>query len=122
MKIYSTILKLIAALFILGGVIRLMAGESAFGLFGMTNLWSDHFYFVYIYRVLGAFVILTGLLLFVIATNLEKYRPVLMVMKWGFLLIGMTMLLAGYFTGLPVLFYAPDFVFCFALSLYLQFN
>jgi hypothetical protein len=98
-----------------------MAGETTFRLFGMTILWSDHFYFVYIYRVLGAFVILTGLLLFVIATNLETYRPVLVVMKFGFLLIGITMLLAGYLTGLPVLFYAPDFIFCFALSLYLHF-
>jgi peptidoglycan/LPS O-acetylase OafA/YrhL len=82
----------------------------------MGGLWSDHRYFLYIYRVLGAFVILTGLLLYSMGRNIRKNRAVLQTLQWGFVLVGVVMVLAGYFSGLHPFFYIPDFVFCFFIA------
>ena len=105
---------------VFGGLVRLFAAEGAFEIFGMKNLWIDHKYFIYIYRVLGSFVILTGLLIFSISRNIENNLAVLNTMKWGLIIIGTTMTISGYYLKLPLLFFAPDFIFCFAIAFYLH--
>jgi hypothetical protein len=120
MKKKKSIFYIISLLLIFGGVVRLFAGVSIFNVFGMNELWTDHAYFKYIYRVLGAFVILTGLILFTLAQNPEKYASVISMMKLGFLIVGVTMVVAGFHAGLPVVFYAPDILFCFGIAIYIH--
>ena len=116
MKTQKIILQVLAVLFIFGGVVRLLVNQDTFEIFGMGNLWSGHPYFIYIYRVLGAFVMLTGLVLFSLSRNIQRHLEVLQMMLWGFLLVGIVMALAGYFSGIHPFFYIPDFVFCFFLA------
>lgn len=115
------VLKTLALLFMFGGIIRLFANEDLFRLFYMQDLWSDHPYFLYIYRVLGAFVLMTGLFIFGISKNIEGHAALIPFVKWGFLVIGCTMLATGYFVGLHWLFYVFDFIFCFGLAGYFHF-
>jgi hypothetical protein len=115
------LLRTLSLLFMFGGIIRLFANEKLFSLFWMQDLWSDHPYFLYIYRVLGAFVILTGLFIFGISKNIEGHAALIPFVKWGFLVIGCTMLATGYFVGLHWLFYVFDFIFCFGLAGYFHF-
>ena len=105
---------------VFGGLVRLFAGEGTFEIVGIKNLWIDHKYFIYIYKVLGSFVILTGLLIFSISRSIENNLAVLNTMKWGLIIVGTTMTIAGYCVKLPLLFYAPDFIFCFAIAFYMH--
>lgn len=105
----------------LGGIIRLFANEALFKLFWMQDLWSDHPYSIYIYRVLGAFVIMTGLFIFGLSKNIERNAALIPYLKWGFLVIGLTMLATGYLVELHWLFYVFDFIFCFGLAAYFHF-
>jgi hypothetical protein len=82
----------------------------------MEGLWVDHMYFIYIYRVLGSFVILTGLVLFTFSKNLEKYSELRFFLAVGFAIVGLVMLVTGIFSKLPLIFYFFDFVFCFIVA------
>ena len=82
----------------------------------MADLWIDHPYFIYIYRVLGGFVILVGILLFTISKNLKLYSNLMSVFSIGFVIIGIVMLLTGILVALPPMFYVLDFVFCFLIA------
>ena len=122
MKKQKIILQIIALTMIFGGVVRLLANETTFEIFKMGNLWVDDKYFIYIYRVLGAFVILIGLLFFSISKNIQKNINVLNAMKYGLILVGTIMAIAGYHIKLPFVYYFPDFIFCYAISFYLFIN
>ncbi len=82
----------------------------------MGELWVEHTYFVYIYRVLGSFVILTGLILYAISIDLRKYTDLYSVMSIGFVLVGLVMMVTGITSKLALIFYFPDFVFCFFVA------
>jgi hypothetical protein len=110
------ILQIFSVLFIFGGVVRLFANRTIFRIFQMEELWVEHIYFIYIYRVLGSFVILTGLILFTISKNLEKYSNLYSVLTIGFVFIGLVMIVAGVLLKLPLIFYFTDFVFCFIVA------
>jgi hypothetical protein len=116
MKLRIKVLQLLAILFVFGGIVRLFANKKIFEIFMMKNLWVDHTYFIYIYRVLGAFVILTGLILFTISRNIKKYSSLFNVLTWGFILVGLVMAVAGFLLNLPVIFYFADFLFCFIIA------
>jgi len=116
----KTVLQILSIILILGGIVRLFANETVFEIFGMKNLWVNHKYFIYIYKVLGAFVILTGMFFYTISKNIEKNHNVLNTMKWGLIIVGITMSVSGYFIELPLVFYAPDFIFCFSVALYIH--
>lgn len=53
-------LQIIAFMFIIGGLVRLFAGEETFKIFGIEKLWLDNDYHTYIYKVLAAFVVFMG--------------------------------------------------------------
>jgi hypothetical protein len=120
MKSRKRILQTLSILFICGGIVRLFANRAIFKIFHMEELWADHRYFIYIYRVLGSFVILTGLILFAIAKNLEKYVNLFFVLTIGFVFIGLVMMVTGILLTLPLIFYFPDFVFCFIVAWFLH--
>ncbi len=110
------ILQVLAILFIFGGIIRLLAGEFLFSLVGIQALWSEKPYFIYIYKVLGAFVVMTGFLLFSVSKNIILYRPLLRMLGVGFSLIGLTMVVSGFYVSLPLVYYIMDFLFCFLIA------
>jgi hypothetical protein len=116
MNFKTRIFQIIAFLFILGGVVRLFANKALFAIFQMEKLWTDHLYFIYIYRVLGAFVIFTSIILFMISKNLKQYTALLPGLSVGFLIIGLVMLISGRLLNLPLIFYVLDFLFCFLIA------
>jgi len=107
-----TPLRILGALFIVGGVVRLLANRSMFAIFRMENLWLDEPYFIYIYKVLGGFVVTTGLLLFVVS-SVRAVRAV----KYGMVLTGSVMFVTGWWSGLPPVYYLIDGVFCCMVAL-----
>jgi hypothetical protein len=120
MRVLKGVLRVVSVMLLLGGAVRLFAGRKLFGVFGMQALWTDHAYFNYVYKVLGAFVILAGLGLHTISRDPEKYSELSRVFSAGFALTGVVMLAAGVMVRLPVEFYVPDFIFCFALAAFLH--
>jgi len=111
------ILKVVSVLITLGGVVRLVAGRQTFQSFLIGELWVGHSYFVYVYRVLGAFVVFTGITMFCIAQNPSQYSSLLKVWGFCFLFVAMVMFLAGYFLHMSFIHYAFDFAFCVLIAL-----
>ena len=118
MKYKKIVLQIISVLFIIGGVVRLFANKYLFALFLMEELWTDHLYFIYIYRVLGAFVIFTGFMLFTISKNLKLYSTIFPALSIGFIIIGLVMIISGSLLNLPLMFFMMDFLFCFIVAWY----
>jgi len=121
MKLKKRMLQTFSILFVFGGIVRLFASKSVFKFFYMEMLWVDHSYFIYIYRVLGSFVVLTGLILFAVSKDLGKYSDLIPSLVIGFVVIGIVMLLTGILTDLPLIFYFPDFIFCFIIAWYMYY-
>jgi hypothetical protein len=110
------ILRVLAALFIFGGLVRLFANQSLFALFHMESLWSDHQYFLYVYRVLGAFVVLTGMVIYAVSIRPDTMQHLFTALACGFILVGLVMAVSGYMIGLHPAFYLPDFLFTLLLA------
>jgi hypothetical protein len=113
---YTRLLRVLGALFILGGLVRILANQALFETMLMGHLWSDHPYFLYVYKVLGAFVILTGLIIYGISFRPEAQKNILSALIYGLILIGLIMAITGYMAGLSPFFYVLDFIFCFILA------
>jgi hypothetical protein len=111
--------RILACLFVLGGIVRVFATRKLFVAFGIGGLWVDHAYFIYIYKVLGAFVILTGLVLWPLAGEGGECRKSIRMMTWGMVIVGLVMLAAGLSVGLPPLFYLIDVAFAWIVALVL---
>jgi len=112
----SRILMVLGVLMVLGGLIRILAGKNTFEIVYMGHLWSDHPYFIYIYKMLGAFVLIIGVTFIVISTNTYKYQSLIKTWRYLFLMIGIVLIGAGIYSGIHLFFYIPDCVFFFLLS------
>jgi len=110
------ILKVIAVSLIFGGAVRLFANKILFELFSMGELWMQEPYSIYIYKVLGAFVVFTGFIFWIISRNPEQYREMLIFFAFGFIFIGIVMSLAGIILNLPLKYYLPDPLYCFLVG------
>jgi hypothetical protein len=111
----SLILRLISIFFILGGVVRLFATEWVFKLFNMQHLWSGDPFFIYIYKVLGVFVLWIGFLLFIISKDILKYRSVIRGSILALVIFFLVSLLTGIVTHLGVQYYLVDSFFALFL-------
>lgn len=111
--------RILACLFILGGIVRVVATRRVFSAFGIGNLWVDHVYFIYVYKVLGGFVILTGLVLWSLAGEGRPARKGIRAMIWGMVVVGLVMLGTGLSTGLAPEFYLVDVAFAWFVALVL---
>ena len=111
----KTILLVISLAFLLGGIVRLFAGECTFDFFQMGHLWSGDAYFVYIYRLLAVFVIWVGLILLVCSRDIIRYRGVIIVSMLALLLFFVVSLLVGFATGLGLRFFLFDSIFALLL-------
>jgi hypothetical protein len=116
----GTVLRVVAALFIGGGIVRILADRRIFRIFRIADLWVDKPYFIYVYKVLGAFVILTGLVLWSVSEETNRSRSILRAEKTGLVLVGLIMAGTGQALRLPLLYYGPDFAFCLAVAFLLH--
>ncbi|MEJ2637079.1 MAG: hypothetical protein P8184_17550 [Calditrichia bacterium] len=114
------VIRFLAGLFIFGGIVRIVATSGLFSVLGMGDLWVDHAYFIYIYKVLGGFVILTGLLLWSLAGKAGEWTGGLRMMKWGMVIVGLVMLVTGWWSGLNVRFFLIDVVFSWLVAVLLH--
>ena len=111
----KTILLIISLAFLLGGIVRLFAGECTFRFFQMGHLWSEEAYFVYIYRLLAVFVIWAGLILLVCSRDIIRYRGVIVVSMLALFLFFVVSLLVGFAAGLGLRFFLVDSIFALLL-------
>ncbi|KPK72281.1 hypothetical protein AMJ87_05220 [candidate division WOR_3 bacterium SM23_60] len=111
------ILKVVSVLITVGGAVRLVANKQTFQSFLIGELWVDHSYFVYIYRVLGAFSVFVGITVFCVAQDPAQYSRLFKVWGLCFLFIAIVMFLAGYFLHMSFVHYGFDFAFCVLIAL-----
>jgi len=107
----SKILLIISFLFILGGIVRLLANETIFRVFEMQQLWSGEPFFIYIYRLLGVFVIWIGIVLCICSRDVVRYRSILLGSVLALALFFVVSLLTGLTVGLELRFFLVDSIF-----------
>jgi len=112
-------LLIISLLFMLGGVGRLVANESIFRIFAMEHLWLGDPFFLYIYKLLGVFVLWMGILLFVSSRDVIRYRGIIRGSILGLLLFFVVSLLTGLSVGLKLQYFLVDSIFSLILVLLL---
>jgi len=107
----SKILLIISLAFMLGGIGRLLANESVFRFFQMKHLWLDDPFFVYIYKLVGVFVIWIGIFLFISSQDVQRYKGMVLGSILGLALFFVVSLLTGFFAGLEYLYFIVDSIF-----------
>lgn len=116
------LLRFVAVTLLVGGTVRIFATRALFETFGMGDLWMQSPYSLYIYRVLGGFVVLSGILIMVISGVPGTYRKLLRGAAIGFAAIGAVMLASGLISGLPVRFYLADPIYCLFIVVVLSYS
>ncbi len=110
-KSKSKILLIISLAFILGGIGRLLANEKVFRFFQMEHLWLNDPFFVYIYKLLGVFVLWMGILLFICSQDVQRYKGMILGSILGLGLFFVVSLLTGFSAGLELLYFIVDSIF-----------
>jgi hypothetical protein len=111
------VLLIISLLFMLGGMVRIFANEPLFRIFAMEHLWSGDPFFVYVYKLLGAFVLWVGVMLFVSSTDVVRYKGIIRGSILGLLLFFVVSLWTGLATGLGLQYFLVDSIFSLMLVL-----
>lgn len=115
------ILLIISLLFIIGGVMRLLANNSVFKIFGIASIWCDEPFFLYVYRLLGVFVIWVGIMLYIGSKDIIRYKGVIRGSILALILFFVVSLLTGLSVGLELRFFVVDSIFSLFLILALYF-
>jgi hypothetical protein len=115
----TTILRVVAVAFLIGGAVRLIASEGVFRLFRMEHLWSDQPFFVYNYKALAVFVIWVGIVLFICSADIIRYKPIVRWSIFALAIFFLVTLLAGVSTGLGLRYYLVDSIFSLLLIILL---
>ena len=111
----TTILRVLAIAFLIGGVGRLIANQGIFRFFQMQHLWSDQPFIIYNYKALAVFVIWIGVVLFICSGDIIRYKPIV---RWSIFVLAiffLVTLLTGMLTGLGLRFYLVDSIFSLLL-------
>lgn len=90
---------------------RILANEDIFRFFQMEHLWSNEPFFIYIYKLLGVFVLWMGILLFIASKNVSRYRGVVLGSVIGLGLFFVVSLVTGFSAGLRLLYFIVDSIF-----------
>jgi hypothetical protein len=107
----SEILLFISLAFIIGGAVRILANEDIFRFFRMEHLWSNEPFFVYIYKLLGVFVLWMGILLFIASQDVKRYKGMVLGSILGLALFFVVSLVTGFTAGLELLYFIVDSIF-----------
>ncbi len=111
----AKILLIISIAFLIGGIVRLFANENLFRIFEMEHLWSGEPFFIYIYKLLGVFVIWVGIILFICSKDIVKYKSIIIGSMMGLALFFVVSLVTGLATGLGLQFFLVDSIFSLLL-------
>jgi hypothetical protein len=111
----SIILRVISIAFLIGGVVRLIATECVFKLFGMQHLWSDQPFVIYNYKALAVFVIWVGIILFICSKDIIKYKALIQGSILALAIFFLVTLFTGFLTGLGLIFFLVDSIFSLLL-------
>lgn len=109
------ILLITSIAFLIGGIVRVLANETVFRVFRMEHLWSREPFFIYIYKLLGVFVIWVGIILFICSRDVVRYRSIIIGSMIGLALFSVVSLFTGFFTGLGLQFFLVDSIFALFL-------
>ncbi|KPK99572.1 MAG: hypothetical protein AMJ90_09335 [candidate division Zixibacteria bacterium SM23_73_2] len=115
----SKTLLVISILLVIGGLVRLAATQTLFEFFGMENLWSGEPFFIYIYKILGVFVIWTGIILFICSKDLIKYKSIIKGSILTLFLFSVVSLWTGFSVGLKLRYFLVDSFFSLFLIIIL---
>jgi hypothetical protein len=115
----SITLLVISIIFFIGGIGRLLANECWFKFFRMEHLWSGEPFFIYLWKLLGVFVIWIGIFLFVASKDVVKYKEIIKGSILGLALFFVVSLLAGFITGLGLQHFLVDSIFSLFLIIIL---
>jgi hypothetical protein len=111
----KTGLLIISLVLMLGGIVRLVANQSIFRIFGMEQLWFEEPFALYNYRLLGVFVLWMGIVLFVCSRDVIRYRGIIRVSILGLVFFFVVSLLSGFATALDARFFLVDSIFSLIL-------
>jgi hypothetical protein len=111
----NKVLLIISLIMMLGGLVRLLANQSIFRIFGMDHLWFDEPFALYNYRLLGVFVLWMGLVLFVCSRDVIRYKGIIKVSILGLMFFFVVSLLSGFAAGLDARFFLVDSIFSLVL-------
>jgi hypothetical protein len=111
----NIILRVIAIVFLIGGIGRLIATESVFRIFKMQHLWSDQPFFIYNYKALAVFVIWVGIILFICSKDIVKYKSLIRGNILALAIFFLVTLFTGILTGLGLRFFLVDSIFSLLL-------
>ena len=115
-RIIILLIRTFSVLMIAGGIVRIFAGENTFALFGIGQLWIEEPYALYVYKILGAFVIFTGASVYAVFGDPVRYRKILLLWAYLLLMTGGVMLASGLVLNIPWIFSLPDYLFVFTLA------
>jgi hypothetical protein len=113
------LLRIVAVTLLLGGTVRIFASRTLFRSFGIESLWTDTPYAIYIYRALGGFVVLSGVVVMMVSAAPAGQARLLKGCALGFALIGVVMVVAGVTSGLALRHFLVDPIYCFVVAVLL---
>jgi hypothetical protein len=111
----NKVLLITSLILIFGGMVRLLANQSVFRIFGMEHLWFGESFALYNYRLLGVFVLWMGMVLFVCSRDVIRYRGIIRVSILGLMFFFVVSLLSGFAMGLDARFFLIDSIFSLIL-------
>jgi hypothetical protein len=118
MKAKKFVLKIVALLLILLGVVRVFANEATFELLRNKDLWIDDILLQYLFRATGGFIIFHGIMFLGISRDLVRFRSILGPYSFGLLVSGTVMLVVGYLNYMPIWLYGSDALICYILAIF----
>ncbi len=111
MKIKEIVLKTFAYLLILGGIIRIFATQSTYYTLRIGYFWVQNDYFIFINRIMGGLILLTGFLFLSVARDLVRFKYILGAYSLGLLVLVSIIAFSGYMLNFPFYSYIADVVF-----------
>ncbi len=118
MSTKGLILKAFALLFLVGGVIKVFATQSTFISLRIGYFWVDNDYFIFVNRIMGGVLILSGALFWSISKDLQRFRYVLGGYSFGLLTLAVIIGISGYMLHLSLFSYIADVILFSVMGLF----
>lgn len=119
MKAIKVILYIVGVLLLLQALaifLPLATINSILGIFGQVS-FPDNALAQYGMKVILLTYFWIGLGVLMVVANAEKYRPIIVIMGWGFLTGGILCLIVGMIYEMPPLYYIGDFLFAIIVGI-----
>lgn len=111
MKVKEIVLNAFAYLLIIGGILRIFATQSTYDTLRIGYFWVENDYFIFINRIMGGLILLSGFLFISVARDLVRFKYVLGGYSLGLLVLVVIIAFSGYMLDLPFYSYIADVVF-----------